>query len=454
MITLLKIFPEKWEQAKGFLRLDLEAIEAAMNQRWSVTFGANNLLNPDTIQGWESTQTRYISNEATSPTSGWPMWAQVNLANGVKNRLPFSNLVAATLPSVLAGRGSTAAGNFEEITLGPGLAMHGTSLDVDLTRLQGSVPIPDEPYREDPWPLFGPTTAIVYAFTAGSVIFAGATGDLAQDNSGLFFDAANNRLGVGVASPADAVDVRAVAPIVGMRFSDNTQFASLRFTEVSTLASTVQHIGSAFTEVARRNNLEFYNLTASGSITLHTANNSTARVTISSAGVVSMTGLLDLSAAAAGQIKFPASQNASADANTLDDYEEGTWTPTVTADGGSSGQTYADQIGRYIKIGRMVYAGFTVTLSAKGTLTGNVQIGGLPFAVLTLAGFSVATSYCQFDNLSVNWITMVGIPSQSSSKAYLRGIKAAGISNQALFASADLSNTTQIFSIFAYFAQD
>src|SRR5262245_1079228 len=32
-----------------------------------------------------------------------------------------------------------------------------------------------------------------------------------------------------------------------------------------------------------------------------------------------------------GQLPFPALQNSSADANTLDDYEEGTWTPTITS---------------------------------------------------------------------------------------------------------------------------
>jgi len=39
-----------------------------------------------------------------------------------------------------------------------------------------------------------------------------------------------------------------------------------------------------------------------------------------------ITGTMNL---AGGQIKFPATQNSSADANTLDDYEEGTWTPTL-----------------------------------------------------------------------------------------------------------------------------
>lgn len=45
------------------------------------------------------------------------------------------------------------------------------------------------------------------SFSAGSVVFAGSTGAYAQDNSNLFFDDANNRLGIGTASPASTFDV-------------------------------------------------------------------------------------------------------------------------------------------------------------------------------------------------------------------------------------------------------
>jgi hypothetical protein len=85
------------------------------------------------------------------------------------------------------------------------------------------------------------------------------------------------------------------------------------------------------------------------------------------------------SALAVGQIPFPATQNPSAGANVLDDYEEATWTPTITGSGGASGQVYSVQAGIYTKIGRMVTAQFSLTLSTLGTITGSVQIGGLPF---------------------------------------------------------------------------
>ena len=66
--------------------------------------------------------------------------------------------------------------------------------------------------------------------------------------------------------------------------------------------------------------------------------------------------------------------------NYLDDYEEGTWTPTITGSSGASGQSYNIQNGRFTKIGSFVHYTFDVQLSAVGTLSGTyIVIGGLPF---------------------------------------------------------------------------
>lgn len=93
-------------------------------------------------------------------------------------------------------------------------------------------------------------------------------------------------------------------------------------------------------------------------------------------------GILDISAASAGQIKFPASQNASSDANTMDDYEEGTWTPTLTfGTPGDLSVTYGNQIGIYTKIGRLVTVDFRIDTASftHTTASGACTITGLPF---------------------------------------------------------------------------
>jgi hypothetical protein len=89
-------------------------------------------------------------------------------------------------------------------------------------------------------------------------------------------------------------------------------------------------------------------------------------------------------------ITFPATQSASSDVNTLDDYEEGTFTPTLA--GGSvnpTGVTYSTQSGKYTKIGNVVtifiYIAFTTYTGGAGT----VQLQGLPFTVFSgLGGYN------------------------------------------------------------------
>ena len=66
-------------------------------------------------------------------------------------------------------------------------------------------------------------------------------------------------------------------------------------------------------------------------------------------------------------------------ANALDDYEEGTWTPTLQFGGASVGITYGLQRGRYIKIGKLLKLEAQIILTSKGTSTGTATIA-IPFA--------------------------------------------------------------------------
>jgi hypothetical protein len=101
------------------------------------------------------------------------------------------------------------------------------------------------------------------------------------------------------------------------------------------------------------------------------------------AGDLAVSGVLDLDG---GQIAFPATQVPSTDANTLDDYEEGTWTPELRFGGATTGITYTTQIGYYVKVGRLVLASLQITLSSKGSATGAASIAGLAFTAQNLTG--------------------------------------------------------------------
>jgi hypothetical protein len=83
------------------------------------------------------------------------------------------------------------------------------------------------------------------------------------------------------------------------------------------------------------------------------------------------------SASGAG-ISFPATQSASSDANTLDDYEEGTWTPVPAPVSGSI-TSYTTANTSYTKIGRFVQATARVTITNVGTASSYLTISGLPF---------------------------------------------------------------------------
>jgi hypothetical protein len=78
-----------------------------------------------------------------------------------------------------------------------------------------------------------------------------------------------------------------------------------------------------------------------------------------------------------GQYKFPAAANLSADPNTLDDYEEGTYTPSVSASSGTV-TSVSGSAGIYQKIGKYVYFKSVVTITNAGTGAGLLRVN-LPF---------------------------------------------------------------------------
>ena len=70
-------------------------------------------------------------------------------------------------------------------------------------------------------------------------------------------------------------------------------------------------------------------------------------------------------------------------ANALNDYEEGTFTPTLGYSTTQNNPTYTTQAGQYTKIGNVVTFQARVNISNKGSGSGNVKVGGLPFGAST-----------------------------------------------------------------------
>jgi len=113
----------------------------------------------------------------------------------------------------------------------------------------------------------------------------------------------------------------------------------------------------------------------------------------------------------ANGLTFPAVQVSSADVNTLDDYEEGTWTPiyfSLDIFNGDIAVTYtavSGQVGRYRKIGAVVFIEFQITTSSvtvTGSTSNELYVDGLPF--VPISGFPQNSAIVNIGN-SDGWTT-------------------------------------------------
>jgi len=120
-----------------------------------------------------------------------------------------------------------------------------------------------------------------------------------------------------------------------------------------------------------------------------------AFTTLSASGLITATG---------GQIAFPATAVPSADPNTLDDYEEGTWTFDLQFGGAKVDITYnaSFTLGSYVKIGKQVTCTGLMILTSKGTSNGDAVLYKLPFSVggayQNTASVSLALNLVSFAN--------------------------------------------------------
>ena len=178
--------------------------------------------------------------------------------------------------------------------------------------------------------------------------------------------------------------------------------------------------------------------------------NGSVKLTIASTGAATFSSGIGIGGATAttGGIQFPATQVSSADANNLDDYEEGTWTAVIGGSGGQSGQTYGAQTGYYTKIGRQVTVTFRVYLSSKGTITGDAAIKGLPFTIDSAISFGNGATY--FEALATSWSSIFFVCTGGTTYASIDGVKTAAISSTRATTS-DITNNTQFNGSFTYF---
>ena len=201
--------------------------------------------------------------------------------------------------------------------------------------------------------------------TAGRVMLVG-TADAVVDSDSFTYDNVSTNRGIyvsGSGSGSNALRVtntHASGAAILIAKTDGSGDAYVQF-DIGPASSAIWHAGP--------------DNSVSNQFTIGpgAAPGTTDALTISTAGVVTLPN---------GQLTFPAAQNAAAGANTLDDYERGTWTP-VLSDGTNNATSGAAMLGNYQKIGDRVFIECDIVTTALGSVSGALRVTGLPFAKRT-----------------------------------------------------------------------
>lgn len=221
--------------------------------------------------------------------------------------------------------------------------------------------------------------ALQYATSRDTTVYAPGS------SIALIVKGTTGYVGIGTASPNAILSVyNAGTPTISLwnssnftRFSTNTNDCFIDVGLGGTAGALIFRRSSSATESAR--------IDSSGNLILNTANTA---ATIQAAG--SQQGL-----------KLPNAPG-NTEPNTLDCYADGgtvnsggvTWTPALRFGGATTGIT-GSQVGRYTRIGNMVFAQGTIALSSKGSATGAASIAGLPTSANVAATiyYSIAIGY-------------------------------------------------------------
>jgi len=130
-------------------------------------------------------------------------------------------------------------------------------------------------------------------------------------------------------------------------------------------------------------------------------------------------------------------------ANFLEDYEEGTWTPSFSSGGSSFG--YAVQVGRYTKIGDLVHVKFYIQLNSGTMTSAQIGVSGFPFTSSSVH-YTIGVGWNNASSNSVAHPAVLLGPNTTTALFYTQG----GTNLVAVTGSTLGSSTSQLWS-FTYY---
>ena len=206
------------------------------------------------------------------------------------------------------------------------------------------------------------------------------SGDLTVDTDTLYVDSTDNRVGIGIVPSGARLEVSngdsGVTPFGDVFFEDDAGFA---------LVLATPNSDSAVIDFAdpESNNVGQIGYNHSDNSMTFDTNGSEAMRLDSSGHAIIPNG-----------VTLGTATGTYSASNTLDDYEEGSWTPIYSSAGGDpSSVTYDQQEGYYQKIGNFVYAWFAIRTDAINIsgMSGDLYVRNLPYnsdGNITLAIFA------------------------------------------------------------------
>ena len=319
--------------------------------------------------------TRYLSNTGSNNN---PAWAQIDLSNGVTGTLPTSN--GGTGLTSFTANGVVYASSTSALTTGSGLTYNGTTLSTtgalqvdgnttlgdastDTVQVNGYMGVGGAPVSSRGLKIASNalTSSAQFGIEVTPTNTVAGTSQLTSILSAPI--AANTVSTVRHYYVTDATGAGTVTSQIGVDILDLTK------------GSTNIGIQSAVLSGANK-----WNIYASGTAANHFAGGvNLGATTDPGAGNLSLTGNVVIATSGKGiDFSVTASGTGTMTSELLDDYEEGTFTPTIVGATVAGTGTYSEQNGFYTKVGNRVMVNLALTWSAH-TGTGNMRISGLPF---------------------------------------------------------------------------